>query len=104
MARKAASAAAPAAAKSAKRRAGKRTTTRRSRPAAAATPTAEAMAMPAMPDFREIGKMAKLMTPEQAIDLYKTNAKLALEVINTAIESTARLRKKQFEGEEEVRE
>jgi phasin family protein len=47
--------------------------------------------------------MAKMMTPEQAIELYKANAALALEVINTAIESTARLRKKQFEGEEEAR-
>jgi len=44
------------------------------------------------------------MTPEQAIELYKANAALALEVINTAIESTARLRKKQFEAEEDARE
>jgi hypothetical protein len=48
--------------------------------------------------------MAKMLTPEQAIELYKANAALALEVINAAIESTARLRKKQFEGEEEARE
>jgi hypothetical protein len=58
----------------------------------------------AVPDFGNMSKMAKLMTPEQAIELYKTNAALALEVINTAIESAARLRKKQFEGEEEARE
>jgi len=51
-----------------------------------------------------MSKMAKLMTPEQAIEMYKANAALALQVINTAIEGTARLRKKQFEGEEEVRE
>ena len=60
-------------------------------------------AFSAMPDFGEIAKMPKMMTPEQAIDLYKSNAKLALDVINAAIDSTARLRKKQFEGEEEMR-
>jgi len=56
-----------------------------------------------MGNFGDMSKMAKMLTPEQAIDLYKANAALALEVINTAIESTARLRKKQFEGEEEAR-
>jgi phasin family protein len=59
--------------------------------------------MSRMPGFGDMSKMAKMMTPEQAIELYKANAALALEVINTAIESTARLRKKQFEGEEEAR-
>jgi phasin family protein len=59
--------------------------------------------MSKMAGFGDMSKMAKLMTPEQAIELYKANAALALEVINTAIESTARLRKKQFEGEEEAR-
>ena len=44
-----------------------------------------------------------MMTPEQAIDLYKTNAKMALDVISAAIDSASRLRKKQFEGEEEMR-
>ena len=57
-----------------------------------------------MANFGDMSKMPKMMTPEQAIELYKTNAALALQVINTAIESTARLRKKQFEGEEEARE
>ena len=56
------------------------------------------------PAFGDVSKMAKRMTPEQAIEFYKANAALALEVINTAIESTARLRKKQFEAEEDVRE
>jgi hypothetical protein len=60
-------------------------------------------AISAIPNLGEIAKMPKMMTPEQAIDLYKSNAKLALEVINAAIDSTARLRKKQFEGEEEMR-
>jgi hypothetical protein len=56
-----------------------------------------------MPRFGDLSKMPKMMTPEQAIELYKANAALALEVINTAIESAARLRKKHFEGEEEAR-
>jgi len=66
-----------------------------------------AAAMPSMPSMQAFGdmtKMAKMMTPEQAIELYKANAALALNVINTAIESTARMRKKQFEGEEQARE
>ena len=97
MARK--SAAAPAAAKTARKgparkRPAPRTSTR-AKPEAAAG---------AMPGFGEMPKMPKMMTPEQAIDLYKANAALALDVINTAIEGTARLRRKQFEGEEEARE
>jgi phasin family protein len=60
--------------------------------------------MPSMQAFGDMTKMAKMMTPEQAIELYKANAALALNVINTAIESTARMRKKQFEGEEQARE
>ncbi|MFO1284233.1 MAG: phasin family protein [Burkholderiales bacterium] len=47
--------------------------------------------------------MANMLTPEQAIELYKANARMALDVINAAIESTAKLRKLQFEGEEEAR-
>jgi phasin family protein len=47
--------------------------------------------------------MAKAMTPEQAFELYKANAKMALDVINAAIENTAKLRKLQFAGEEEAR-
>ena len=83
----------------AKRRVKRRTATKSAAPAAAsarATP-------PPMPDLRELAKMSKMMTPEQAIDFYKTNAKMALDVINAAIDSAARLRKKQFEGEEEMR-
>jgi len=59
--------------------------------------------MPKMTGLGDMSKMAKMMTPEQAIELYKANAALALEVINAAIESTAKVRKKQFEGEEEAR-
>jgi phasin family protein len=57
-----------------------------------------------MPGFGEMPKMPKMMTPEQAIDFYKANAALALDIINTSIESAARLRKKQFQAEEEARE
>ena len=57
-----------------------------------------------MPDFADLSKMAQMMTPEQALDFYRSNAELALQVINAAIEGTSRLRKKQFEGEEEARE
>ena len=58
----------------------------------------------AVPGLDDVSKMAKMMSPEQALDLYKTNAALALAVINAAIEGAGRLRRKQFEGEEEARE
>ncbi|MGE5169894.1 MAG: phasin family protein [Rudaea sp.] len=58
----------------------------------------------ALPAFADMSKMAKMMTPEQAIEMYKANAELALQVINAAIEGTAKVRRKQFEGEEEARE
>ena len=99
MARKRTASATPAAAKPAKRRAKKRALKRSSTSSARVASPAAA----AMPDFRNLGKMANVMTPEQAIELYKANAKIALDIVNAAIESTARLRKKQFEGEEEVR-
>ncbi len=51
----------------------------------------------------ELGAMPQLPTPEQAFELYRANAKMALDVINAAIEGTAKLRKLQFEGEEEAR-
>ena len=57
-----------------------------------------------MPDFAELAKGAKLMTPAQAMELYRANAALALSIINTAIEGTARLHRKQLEGEQEARE
>ena len=101
MVRKAA-AAPPAAHATRKAGARKRSTARTetdATPAPKASPTASSS-----PPFGDLSKMAKMMTPEQAIELYKANAALALQVINTAIEGTARLRKKQFEGEEEARE
>ncbi len=66
-------------------------------------PKAATFAMPNQPDFRDLAKMAKVLTPEQAFELYKTNAKMALDVINAAIENTTKLRKLQFAGEEEAR-
>jgi phasin family protein len=71
---------------------------------AAAAPSAGAGAEMMDKTMAEMEKMAKLMTPEQAIELYKANARMALEVINAAIDSTAKMRKLQFEGEETARE
>lgn len=76
----------------------------RKRSAPRMSPGGAASSAPQMPGFGDMSKMPTLMTPEQAIELYKANAALALQIINTAIEGTARLRKKQFEGEEEARE
>jgi len=70
-------------------------------------PAAPKRAAPA-PGAREVqeqmARMANLVTPDQAIELYKANARMALDVINAAIDSTARLRKLQFAGEESARE
>jgi phasin family protein len=57
----------------------------------------------AMPDPAQLAKYAKTLTPEQAFELYRANARLALDVIDAAIESTAKVRKLQFEGEETAR-
>ena len=55
---------------------------------AKAAPKAAARASPmlsagafAMPDPAQFAKFAKVITPEQAFDLYKTNAKIALEIV-----------------------
>jgi len=101
MARKAA--AAPQAAHATRKSGARKRSTARTETDATPAPRASPTASPS-PPFGDLSKMAKMMTPEQAIELYKTNAALALQVINTAIEGTARLRKKQFEGEEEARE
>ncbi len=57
----------------------------------------------ALPDATQLAKYAKTLTPEQAFELYRANAKLALDVIDAAIESTAKMRRLQFEGEESAR-
>ena len=56
-----------------------------------------------MPDATQFAKYAKTLTPEQAFEMYRANAKLALDVIDNALESTAKVRKLQFEGEERAR-
>jgi hypothetical protein len=84
--------------------------TAKAKPRAAAAPKAAASASPmrgaaafAMPDPAQFAKYAKTLTPEQAFEMYRANAKLALDVIENAIESTAKVRKLQFEGEERAR-
>jgi hypothetical protein len=72
----------------------------RARKAAAKPAAAGGPAAFAMPDM---SKLPNAMTTEQAIELYKTNAKMALDMINAAIDNTAKLRKLQFEGEEQAR-
>ena len=102
MARK--SAAAPAGTPPSRKRAARKRSTPGLGAGASSPPKSAAAAMPSMPGLADMTKMAKMMTPEQAIELYKANAALALNVINTAIESTARMRQKQLEGEEQARD
>jgi Phasin protein len=71
-----------------------------SKPASGAAKMAD---MFKMPDAGQFAKYAKTLTPEQAFEMYRANAKLALEVIENAIESTAKVRKLQFESEERAR-
>ncbi len=52
----------------------------------------------------EMARMASMLTPAQAIELYKANAKMALDVINAALDSAAKMRRLQYEGEESARE
>ena len=80
----------------------KRRPAARSKPAAKPSPAAATAAM--NKTLADMSRMANLMTPEQAIELYKANARMALDVINTAIDNTAKLRKLQFEGEQSARE
>ena len=68
-----------------------------------AKPAARASAPFAMPDAAQLAEYAKTLTPEQAFELYRANARLALDVIDAAIESTAKMRRLQFEGEETAR-
>ena len=104
MATKNARGSATAAKGGAKRRATKRTAAPRAKAGAhgfgageSSAPRGSAGALGQMP------RMPKMLTPEQAIDMYKTNARMALDVINAAIEGAERLRRKQFEGEEQAR-
>src|SRR5689334_2504495 len=81
-----------------KRPARKRSAPRMGSTDAPSSKSTTASTNPALQAFGDMTKVAKMMTPEQAIELYKANAALALEVINTAIEGTAQLRRKQLEG------
>ena len=78
---------------------------KRTKPAAKAAPKSAAKTPGsfAMPDAAQLAEYAKTLTPEQAFELYRANARLALDVIDAAIESTAKMRKLQFEGEETAR-
>jgi phasin family protein len=88
----------------AKKRAAKKPAAKKAAPKAAArAPSFAAFSPAAMPGMADMAKMAKMMTPEQAIDLYKANTKMALDIINAALEGTAKMRKLQFEGEEQAR-
>lgn len=92
------------AAKSAKPRATKaRKTTTKARATKAPEASAAFAQIGAMPDFAKMAKSAKLLSPEQAVELYKSNTRMALDVINAAIEGTARVRRLQFDGEEQAR-
>ena len=68
-----------------------------------AKPSPKASAPFAMPNAAQLAEYAKTLTPEQAFELYRANARLALDVIDAAIESTAKMRRLQFEGEEAAR-
>ncbi|HEY5365462.1 MAG TPA: phasin family protein [Casimicrobiaceae bacterium] len=89
--------------------AAKRSPTKRAKAPKARAKTTKARATKASPraavapDFAALAKGAKLVSPEQAIELYKANTRMALDVINAAIESAARVRKLQFEGVEQAR-
>ena len=72
-------------------------------PKAVPKSAAKAPDMFTLPDATQLAKYAKTLTPEQAFELYRANAKLALDVIDAAIESTAKMRRLQFEGEESAR-
>jgi len=52
----------------------------------------------------DMSKMSGMVTPAQAIELYKANAQMALDIINAAIEGTAKVRRLQFAGEESARD
>ena len=77
----------------------------RAKPRRKATPKSAPRASSPLPgaNLGDLSKMTKLLTPQQAFELYRANAKMALDVINASIEGTAKLRKLQYEGEEEAR-
>ena len=98
----------PAARKKAVKRAAPKVVTK---VATKAAPRAQSSAAPsfagysaaALPGMADMAKMAKMISPEQAIELYKSNTRMALDIINAALEGTAKVRRLQFEGEEQAR-
>ena len=100
MARKSPAAPAPEPAK-AKRKPRAKATRRPPAQKALGTPQ---FVMPPGASYADMSRMANMLTPEQAIELYKANARMALDVINAAIESTTKLRRLQYQGEEQARE
>jgi phasin family protein len=64
---------------------------------------ASARATRAAADANRLPGIAKILTPQQAFELYRANARMALDVIDAALESTGKLRKIQFEGEAQAR-
>lgn len=91
----------PAAKKAAKKSTRKTASRRASTNAEAGAAAFAGFDPSAMPGL-DLSKM-KMLTPDQAIDLYKTNARMALDIINAAIENTAKVRRLQFDSEEETR-
>jgi hypothetical protein len=83
--------------------AARKTPARKTAPSSEARSRQSSAAPAGMPDAAQFQKFAKLMTPEQAFELFKANAKMALDIINAAVESTAKMRRLQFEGEEQAR-
>jgi phasin family protein len=71
--------------------------------AAARAPSFAGYSPASLPGMADMAKMAKMITPEQAINMYKANTKIALDIINAALEGTAKVRRLQFEGEEQAR-
>lgn len=76
---------------------------RRAKPRSAAPRKSPPPGPSSKSDLHDLSKMAKMLTPQQAFELYRANAKMALDVINASIESAAKLRKLQYEGEEAAR-
>jgi hypothetical protein len=109
MAKKAAAPVAPkpaaksAAKKRTKKVAAKRSAKAASRPAATEAKSAFAGFDPRQFAAMDLSKMPKVMTVEQAMELYKANARMALDIINAALEGTTKMRRLQFEGEEDAR-
>ncbi|MCC6870405.1 MAG: phasin family protein [Burkholderiales bacterium] len=89
---------APAAKKSARK-----TARKTAKPTAPAAPQASFATFDpaALPQF-DLAHM-KPITPEQALDLYRANARIALDIIDAALDNTAKVRRLQFASEEETR-